>query len=67
MVKASFIVNLVALAALSGCSLNKNKMTNLEIIKSTYEGKTSAENGEKKPGPVPWALVCDCAFVITCN
>lgn len=49
MVKASFIVNLVALAtliALSGCSLNKKKMTNLEIIKSTYEGKTSAENGE---------------------
>src|SRR5690349_14248354 len=49
MVKASFIVNLVALATLallSGCSLNKKKMTNLEIIKSTYEGKTSAENGE---------------------
>jgi ketosteroid isomerase-like protein len=27
-------------------SLNKDKMTNLEIIKSTYEGKTSEENGK---------------------
>ena len=34
------------LIALSGCSLNKNDMTNLEIIKSTYEGKTSEENGQ---------------------
>jgi ketosteroid isomerase-like protein len=25
---------------------NENKMTNLEIIKSTYEGKTSEENGK---------------------
>ena len=32
--------------ALSGCSLNKKAMTNLEIIKSTYEGKTSEENGK---------------------
>lgn len=32
--------------ALSGCSLNINRMTNLEIIKSTYEGKTSEENGK---------------------
>lgn len=31
---------------LSGCGLNKNKMTNLEIVKSTYEGKTSEENGK---------------------
>lgn len=31
---------------LSGCSLNKKAMTNLEIIKSTYEGKTSEENGK---------------------
>jgi hypothetical protein len=31
---------------MSSCSLNKDKMTNLEIIKSTYEGKTSEENGE---------------------
>lgn len=32
--------------ALSSCSLNKIGMTNLEIIKSTYEGKTSEENGK---------------------
>lgn len=31
---------------MSGCSLNKKTMTNLEIIKSTYEGKTSEENGK---------------------
>jgi ketosteroid isomerase-like protein len=31
---------------LSSCSLNNKKMTNLEIIKSTYEGKTSEENGK---------------------
>ncbi|MEO6228603.1 MAG: nuclear transport factor 2 family protein [Ferruginibacter sp.] len=40
------IFNLIVLMALSGCSLNKNEMTNLEIIKSTYEGKTSEENGK---------------------
>ena len=34
------------LVALSSCSLNEKKMTNLEIIKSTYEGKTSEENGK---------------------
>lgn len=34
------------LFALSGCSLHKNKMTNVEIVKSTYEGKTSEENGK---------------------
>jgi len=34
------------LLALSGCSLNEKNMTNLEIIKSTYEGKTSEENGK---------------------
>ena len=31
---------------MSGCSLNKKRMTNLEIVKSTYEGKTSEENGK---------------------
>ncbi len=31
---------------LSGCSLKIEKMTNLEIVKSTYEGKTSEENGK---------------------
>jgi uncharacterized protein len=39
-------VNLVMLLALSGCSLCNSKMANLEIIKSTYEGKTSEENGK---------------------
>lgn len=33
------------LIACSGCISTHNKMTNLEIVKSTYEGKTSAENG----------------------
>jgi ketosteroid isomerase-like protein len=46
MVKFKFIFNLAVLIAVSGCSLNENKMTNLEIIKSTYEGKTSEENGK---------------------
>jgi len=40
------IFNLAMFIALSGCFLNKNRMTNLEIIKSTYEGKTSEENGK---------------------
>jgi len=40
------IFNLTMFMALSGCALNKNSMTNLEIIKSTYEGKTSEENGK---------------------
>lgn len=32
---------------LSGCSLKNNTaMNNLEIVKSTYEGKTSEENGK---------------------
>ena len=37
---------LMIVLAFSGCSLNKKAMTNLEIIKSTYEGKTSEENGK---------------------
>lgn len=40
-----YIFSLAMLLALSGCSLNNKAMTNLEIIKSTYEGKTSEENG----------------------
>ncbi|MFH7018880.1 nuclear transport factor 2 family protein [Flavobacterium sp. FlaQc-47] len=40
------MISLIILIVLSGCSLNKNDMTNLEIIKSTYEGKTSEENGQ---------------------
>jgi ketosteroid isomerase-like protein len=42
----SIIYSLAILFVLSSCSLNKDKMTNLEIIKSTYEGKTSEENGK---------------------
>jgi len=41
----SILYSLAMLLVLSSCSLNKEKMTNLEIIKSTYEGKTSEENG----------------------
>ena len=33
------------LVALSSCISNEITMTNLDIIKSTYEGKTSEENG----------------------
>jgi len=40
------LYSLTALFVLSGCSLNKKTMTNIEIIKSTYEGKTSEENGQ---------------------
>ena len=40
------MISLVMFFALSGCSLNERKMTNLEIVKSTYEGKTSEENGK---------------------
>ena len=42
----SILCSLTALFVLSGCSLNKKTMTNLEIVKSNYEGKTSEENGE---------------------
>jgi hypothetical protein len=42
----SIIYSLMMLSALSSCPLNKKTMTNLEIIKSTYEGKTSEENGK---------------------
>ena len=40
------IFSLAVLVALPGCSVNKKAMTSLEIIKSTYEGKTSEENGK---------------------
>lgn len=42
----SIIFNLAMFITLSSCSSNKKTMTNLEIIKSTYEGKTSEENGK---------------------
>jgi ketosteroid isomerase-like protein len=46
MVRLKIMISLIMLIVLSGCSLNKNDMTNLEIVKSTYEGKTSEENGQ---------------------
>jgi ketosteroid isomerase-like protein len=46
MVKLSTLFNLAMLIVLSGCSLNKKIMTNLEIVRSTYEGKNSEENGK---------------------
>lgn len=46
MVKHKIIVSLIVLFALSGCSSKNETMTNLEIVKSTYEGKTSEENGK---------------------
>lgn len=46
MVKYKIIFGLAMLIALSGCSSKDKNMTNLEIIKSTYEGKSSEENGK---------------------
>jgi ketosteroid isomerase-like protein len=40
------IFSLAVLFVLSGCTLTPQKMTNLEIIKSTYEGSNSEENGQ---------------------
>ena len=40
------MLSLAMLLAWPGCSLNQKTMTNLEIVRSTYEGKTSEENGE---------------------
>ena len=37
---------LVAVLLLTSCFSKTHKMTNLEIVKSTYEGKTSEENGK---------------------
>lgn len=45
MVKLIFY-SLIMLFVLLSCSNNNSEMTNLEIIKSTYEGKTSEENGK---------------------
>jgi uncharacterized protein len=46
MVKLNTAFSLTMLMALSSCSFKKSQMTNLEIVKSTYEGKTSEENGK---------------------
>jgi len=40
------MLGLAVLLVWPGFFLSKQKMTNLEIIKSTYEGKTSEENGK---------------------
>lgn len=40
------LYSLVFLIGLLGCTKNPEKMTNLEIVRSTYEGKTSEENGK---------------------
>ena len=45
MVKLKVIFSLIVFVAVSGWSLNIKSMTNLEIIKSTSDGKTSEENG----------------------
>ena len=42
----NFFSGLTMLLVLSGCSINSTTMTNLDIIKSTYEGNTSEENGK---------------------
>jgi len=41
-----FIVSLAIAFMFPGCKSNNYPMNNLEIIKSTYEGKTSEENGK---------------------
>lgn len=46
MVNPITIINLTLLLVVSSCSFKQQAMTNLEIIKSTYEGKTSEENGK---------------------
>lgn len=46
MVRFITIINLALLLVVSSCSFKQEAMTNLEIIKSTYEGKTSEENGK---------------------
>ena len=40
------MLSLAMLLVWPGCSLNQKAMTNLEIVRSTYEGETSEENGE---------------------
>lgn len=52
MVKSIIIFKLAMLIALSVFFI-KTAMTNLEIIKSTYEGKTSEENGKNLDKYVP--------------
>lgn len=44
--KYIFSIGLATLIMLPGCKSNNHHMHNLDIIKSTYEGKTSEENGK---------------------
>lgn len=44
--KHSFILSILLMGVLAGCSNHSMELTNLEIVKSTYEGKTSEENGK---------------------
>ncbi len=46
MVRFIIVINLTLLLVMSSCYFKQQAMTNLEIIKSTYEGKTSEENGK---------------------
>jgi len=46
MVRFIITINLTLFLVVSSCSFKQEAMTNLEIIKSTYEGKTSEENGK---------------------
>lgn len=46
MVKPWYIYLLLVTYLLSACTHHDNTMTNLEIIKSTYERKSSKENGK---------------------
>ena len=46
MVRFIITINLALLLVMSSCTFKQEAMTNLEIIKSTYEGKTSEENGK---------------------
>jgi ketosteroid isomerase-like protein len=46
MVRFIITINLALLLVVSSCTFKQEAMTNLEIIKSTYEGKTSEENGK---------------------
>jgi ketosteroid isomerase-like protein len=61
MVKTSIMIGLTMFLALSGCSPNAKKMTNLEIVKSTYEGRLRRKTAKiwlnmwptTCPGPKP--------------
>lgn len=46
MVRFIITINLALLLVVSSCTFKQEAMTNLEIIKSTYKGKTSEENGK---------------------